>query len=117
MNTKKLLALILALAMVLCALPVVYAAVSDPADEDDTDISVDVEDLPDMPNISVLYGDADGDGEVGTPDAARILQYLTGWDVTIDLVAADADGDGEVGTPDAARILQYLTGWDVTLGA
>ena len=114
MNMKKLLALALALVMVICALPVVYAAVSDPADENDTDVSVDVEDFP--PNVTVLYGDADGDGEVGTPDAARILQYLTGWDVAIDLDAADADGDGEVGTPDAARILQYLTGWDVTLG-
>ena len=35
MNTKKLLALILALALVLCALPVAYAAASDPATGDE----------------------------------------------------------------------------------
>ncbi|MBQ8797102.1 MAG: hypothetical protein IJZ56_02790 [Oscillospiraceae bacterium] len=110
MNTKKLLALVLVLAMIVCALPVVYAA----ATEDDTDISVDVEDLP---NVTVIYGDADGDGKVGTADASRILQYLAGWDVSIDIAAADADSDGKVGTADASRILQYLAGWDVALGA
>ena len=55
MNTKKLLALLLALVLVLGVLPVAYAAASDPATGDDTDIDVDVEDLPD---VSVLYGDA-----------------------------------------------------------
>ena len=80
MNLKKLLALVLALVMVICALPAVYATVSEDAGFDDSDISIGVEELqPD----SVIYGDADGDGEVSTADAARILQYRAGWDVTL----------------------------------
>ena len=115
MNTKKLLAIILAIALLVCALPLAYAAASDPAQGEDTDIEVGVEDLPEV-DVAVIYGDADGDGEVSTLDAARILQYVAGWDVTVDIAAADVDGDDEVSTLDAARILQYVAGWDVTLG-
>ena len=113
MKTKKLLALILAIAMLVCALPVVYAAVSDSANPDDTDISVDVEDLPD---VSVVYGDADGDGNVTANDAGLILQNVAGWDVTFDQAAADVDCDGNVTANDAGLILQSVAGWDVTLG-
>ena len=115
MNTKKLLAIILAIAMLVCALPLVYAAASDSAQEEDTDIGVDVEDLPEV-DVAVLYGDADGDGEVTAVDASRILQSIAGWDVTIDAAAADVDGDGDVTAVDASRILQFIAGWDVTLG-
>lgn len=115
MNTKKLLALILAIALLVCALPLVYAAASDAATEEDTDIGVDVEDLPEV-DVSVIYGDADGDGEVTAADAAVILQYVAGWDVAVDSVAADVDADGEVTAADAATILQYVAGWDVVLG-
>ena len=94
MNTKKLLALILVLALVLCALPMAYAA--DPAIGEDTDIEVDVEDLPD---VSVLYGDADGNGELTIFDSMLIQQYLAGWDVTVDAAAADADGNGDAVSP------------------
>jgi len=115
MNTKKLLALILAIALIVCALPLVYAAASDPAQGEDTDIGVDVEDLPEV-DVAVLYGDADGDNEVTPVDASRILQYIAGWDVTIDMAAADVDGDNEVTPVDASRILQSIAGWDVVLG-
>ena len=80
MNTKKLLALILALVLVLCALPVAYAAASDPATGDDTDIDVDVEDLPD---VSVMYGDVDGSGEIDAFDITLLMQYNAGWDVVL----------------------------------
>ena len=115
MNTKKLLALILAIALLVCALPLVYAAASDAATEEDTDIGVDVEDLPEV-DVSVIYGDADGDGEVTANDAAVILQSIAGHDVTIDSVAAEVDADGEVTANDAATILQFIAGYDVTLG-
>ena len=115
MKTKKLLALILAIALFVCALPLVYAAASDAATEEDTDIGVDVEDLPEV-DVTVIYGDANGDGKVNAQDASRVLQYNAGWDVAIDMVAADANGDGKVNAQDASRILQYNAGWDVTLG-
>ena len=115
MNTKKLLALILAIALIVCALPLVYAAASDAATEEDTDIGVDVEDLPEV-DVSVVYGDVDGNGEVTALDATYVLQYVAGWDVTIDMVAADVDGNGEVTALDATYIFQYVAGWDITLG-
>ena len=63
-----------------------------------------------------LLGDADGNGEVTGTDAALVLQYVAGWDVTIDLLAANSDGKGEVTSADAALVLQYVAGWDVPLG-
>lgn len=110
---KKLLALVLVIALIVCALPVVYAAASDSAQEEDTDISVDVEDLPD---VSVVYGDVDGDGEITANDAGLILQSVAGWDVTIDAAASDVDRDSEITANDAGLILQYVASWDVTLG-
>jgi len=65
--------------------------------------------------IEYTPGDANGDGKVNNRDAARILQYLAGWDVEVNLKAMDVNGDGKVNNRDAARILQYLAGWDVEL--
>jgi len=62
-----------------------------------------------------IPGDINGDGKVNNRDAARLLQYLAGWDVEVVEEALDANGDGKVNNRDAARILQYLAGWDVEL--
>lgn len=113
MNVKKLLALVLAIMMVVCALPVVYAAVSEPATEEDTDISVDVED---MPTVTVIYGDVDGTGEIDSYDAILISRYAAGWDVTLDVAAADVDGTGVIDSYDAILVSRYAAGWDVVLG-
>ena len=69
-------------------------------------------------NVIVRYyrGDVDNDGYLTIRDAALILQYIAGWDVTVNEAAADADGNGTVNIRDAALILQYIAGWDVTLG-
>ena len=87
-------------------------------DEYDADCNVcgDVRDVPEKPNDEILYGDADGDGEITLLDAGVLSQYLGGYEVDIDLVAADADGDGEVTLLDAGVLSQYLGGYDVTLG-
>lgn len=63
-----------------------------------------------------MMGDVDGTGQVASVDAALILQYAAGWDVTFNLQAADVNGDTEVTGVDATLILQYAAGWDVTLG-
>lgn len=116
MNTKKLLALILAIALIVCVLPLAYATgASDPAQDEDTDIGVDVEDLPEV-DVAVLYGDVDGNGEITAFDATLILQSIAGWDVTIDEVAGDVDGNDEITAYDATLILQSIAGWDVVLG-
>ena len=87
MKTKKLLALILAIALFVCALPLVYAAASDAATEEDTDIGVDVEDLPEV-DVTVIYGDANGDGIIDVIDT-----------ILLDLQQA---GDGDIANNSAA---------------
>lgn len=60
-------------------------------------------------------GDADNDGAVTMMDALRIMQYFSGFDVTVNQSNADCDGDGAVTMMDALRIMQYFSGFDVTL--
>ena len=64
----------------------------------------------------VNYGDVNGDGKINGRDFALLLQYINGWEVTIDKAAADANGDGKITCKDYAIILQYINGWPVTLG-
>ena len=86
-------------------------------DEYDADCNVcgDIREVPEEP-VDVLYGDANGDGEIDSRDIALLQQYNLGWDVTLDEVAADANGDGEIDSRDIALLQQYNLGWDVTLG-
>ena len=71
--------------------------------------------MPEEP-VEIVYGDANGDGEITILDEALLSQYLAEWDVTLDEVAADANGDGEITILDEALLSQYLAEWDVTLG-
>jgi len=72
--------------------------------------------MPSEPDDEIIYGDADGDGEVTLTDAALLGQWLAGYEVTVNEAAADADGDGEITLTDAALLGQWLAGYDVTLG-
>lgn len=65
--------------------------------------------------VEYVPGDINGDGVPNNRDAARLLQYLAGWDVDYNIDALDVNGDGIVNNRDAARLLQYLAGWDVEL--
>lgn len=65
--------------------------------------------------LTGLPGDISGDGVINNRDAARILQYLAGWDVAVQTDRLDVNGDSIVSNRDAARLLQYLAGWDVVL--
>ena len=60
-------------------------------------------------------GDINGDSNVNNRDAARLMQYLAGWDVEYVEAALDVTGDGNVNNRDAARLMQYLAGWDVVI--
>ena len=86
-------------------------------DEYDADCNEcgDIREVPDKPIGGIVYGDADGDGEVTLADASLVQQFLAGGDVTV-VDGADADGDGEVTLADASLIQQFLAGGDVTLG-
>ena len=86
-------------------------------DEYDADCNVcgEVREVPEKP-VEIIYGDADGDGEITLLDANLLNQYLSDWEVTLDEAAADADGDGEITLLDANLLNQFLSDWDVTLG-
>lgn len=58
----------------------------------------------------ILYGDANNDGKVNNRDSARILQYVEGWDVSINKENADVNLDGKITKEDSEIILNYLTG-------
>ena len=65
--------------------------------------------VPDEPVLSVLLGDADGDGEVTIVDATCIQRHLAELTTASYLAAAsDADGDGIVTVIDATCIQRYL---------
>ena len=69
-----------------------------------------------MPVADILYGDADGDGEITLLDATMLQQFLNEYEVELNEAAADADGDGEITLLDATLLQQYLNEYDVTLG-
>lgn len=61
----------------------------------------------------IIFGDVTGDGNIGSPDADRIIDYTNWvyeWDATADgayLRAADVNGDGVVDAVDADIIIEY----------
>lgn len=65
--------------------------------------------------IDRIKGDVNGDRVVDNRDVARLLQYVTDWDVYVVHTALDTTGDGEVNARDAALLLQYVAGHDVTI--
>ena len=74
----------------------------------------------DTVKVKVVYnprlpGDVNDDGTVNGKDGLRLLQYLSGWSVNINVSNSDVNGDGTVSGKDGVRLLQYLSGWDVVL--
>ena len=69
-----------------------------------------------IPALDIVYGDANGDGQVNGKDLILLRQALAGWDVTLDEAAADCNGDGTLNGKDLILLRQALAGWDVTLG-
>ena len=98
---------------------VLNAALGHSYDNDyDADCNVcgDVREVPDKPVGGIVYGDANGDGEVDAADAILLQQFVAGWNVSLNETSGDANGDGEVDAADAILLQQYVAGWNVTLG-
>lgn len=66
-------------------------------------------------DLGYVVGDANGDGRLLGDDATLMLQYLAGWDVTIDDVAADMDVNDKIDGRDVSLLLQVLADWNVEL--
>ncbi len=60
-------------------------------------------------------GDINGDDSVNMKDYALFRQYLTGWNVDIELAVADINDDAIINMKDLALLRQWLTGWEVEL--
>lgn len=59
--------------------------------------------------VAALLGDADGDGEVTSTDAAAVQRAIVKMAVpSLDMIAADVDGDGELTVTDATFIQRWL---------
>ncbi len=59
---------------------------------------------------AIVYGDVDGNGEISTVDARRILYHVLGSELLDEngVTAADMNRDGEISTADAREVLLYV---------
>ena len=64
----------------------------------------------------VIYGDANGDGDIDLADVTRLRRFLAGHPVEINNLTADANSDGDVDLADVTRLRRYLAGHPVILG-
>ena len=71
---------------------------------------------------AIMYGDANGDGDVSNKDIVRLKNYLANFDdetgvSTVDLFpGADANGDGAVNNKDIVRLKNYFANYDDETG-
>ncbi len=64
------------------------------------------------PELSGIYGDVDGDGQITANDALMILRYTVSMEQLSEqsLIASDVDGDGSTTANDALAVLRYTVG-------
>ncbi|MBO4693265.1 MAG: hypothetical protein J5659_02580 [Clostridia bacterium] len=62
-----------------------------------------------------ITGDITDDGSVDNRDMARLLQYLSGWDVPVNNAALDINSDCYVNNADVILLFQYISGWIVEI--
>ena len=60
-----------------------------------------------------IYGDVSGDSQLNNRDLALLMQYINGWNVTVDTDAADITLDGKINNKDYAVVMRQINGWDV----
>ena len=80
--------------------------ISDPSGDDTSD---DTSDNNSSEDVTVTYGDVNGDGNVNSLDAAQVLKFDAMLIALSEdaLLAADVNGSGEVDSLDAAQILKF----------
>ena len=66
--------------------------------------------------ITIKYGDINGDGTVNVGDGVTLKKHLAGMTVKIDMTASDVNLDGKINTTDAVLLMRHLAGMNVELG-
>ena len=67
------------------------------------------------PPVYYVPGDINGDAEVDNKDLIRLFQYLSEWEVDVNVDALDVNGDDSVDNKDLIRLFQYLSEWEVDI--
>ena len=66
--------------------------------------------------ITIKYGDINGDGSINVGDGVTLKKHLAGMTVKIDMTASDVNLDGHINTTDAVLLMRHLAGMNVELG-
>ena len=73
-------------------------------------------------STAILWGDANGDGEITTKDVVLLRRFLANFDdetgtSTVEIaIGADVNGDGEITTKDVVLLRRYLANYDDETG-
>ncbi len=63
----------------------------------------------------LIYSDTIKTTNLSGKDAAKILQFINGWNIEIDKDTADVNDDGKINNKDYVLLVRYLNGWDVEI--
>lgn len=66
--------------------------------------------------ITIKYGDINGDGSINVGDGVTLKKHLAGMSIKINEVASDVNLDGKINTTDAVLLMRHLAGMNVELG-
>lgn len=85
--------------------------------------------VPVTPSEKIVYGDANGDGMIGSADVILVKKYIANYDAKTGMSTvkikpgADANGDGKIASDDVILLKKYIANYDpetktstVTLG-
>ena len=63
--------------------------------------------------IIAVMGDINNDGKINNKDLGILMQYLNGWEISVNDLSADINRDGKVNNKDYGLLMQYVNGWEI----
>lgn len=61
----------------------------------------------------IIVHDVNNDGNVNNKDLAMLMQYINGYNITVNIQAADVNRDGKINNKDYALLMRQINGWKV----
>ena len=71
----------------------------------------------------IMYGDVNGDGEIGASDVLMLRKYMANYNYTTETstveveAGADVDGDGKIGASDVLMLRKYMANYNYETGS